>query len=78
MTQAKVVRMSGYLYLAKGKKKSFKLVSPIEDVVELSVKEKDVNVCQGLIWEEVDVIGEQEGKVIHLISIALRSRPLAG
>ncbi len=80
MTQAKVVKMSGYLYRSKDKHQPFKLVSPTENVIELSVQDKDMSVCQDLIWEEVDVVGEKtEGVVINLISIVPRSKsPLAG
>jgi hypothetical protein len=80
MTQAKVVRMSGYLYQTKGKSKSFRLVSPIENVVDLKVNDKDLGLCQNLIWEEVDVIAEKEGQNLNLISITPKTNrsPLAG
>ncbi len=74
----KIITLSGYIYKPKNQelaKYPYKFVSPTEteteSVLELIVKSDDMAKCEKLVWEEVEIKGEQQkDHSLKLISIA--------
>lgn len=59
----KIITLNGFIYKSKHQeaaKYPYKFVSPTESVLELIVKNDDMATCEKLVWEEVEIRGEQQ------------------
>lgn len=59
----KIITLNGFIYKAKNQAEAkfpYKFVSPTESVLELIVKNDDLAKCEKLVWEEVEISGEQQ------------------
>lgn len=70
----KIITLNGFIYKSKNQleaKYPYKFVSPEESVLELIVKNDDLEICEKLVWEEVEIRGEQQtNQCFKLLSIA--------
>lgn len=70
----KIITLNGFIYKSKNQKEAkfpYKFVSPEESVLELIVKTDDIAACEKLVWEEVEISGEQQkDQSFKLLTIA--------